>query len=428
VVSSAVQFNGIRLDQLRDEEVLFFIRIRGKRSYFRAMYTESLLARFSGLQQFRTISEYPRDADVLIDLNSVERDWLTHDEWTDLARIVDLGEVIRRCRGLRTASYDLSVKLISRAYLFFARYYAAHPQLRLIVAGTVDNYVMDLMHRVGSDRGIAFLGVTGSFMSPDYMLVTMRGEHTRFTVPSDAEVDQVYGSIKQNIGASRTPKQGRALRQAAYDLGSYVYRFLTRHIYQYRLRGKLNYEYIFAPKLRKLSSVDQVLALRYLRMRKDLKLDPSRKYAYIPLHYVPEATIDYWVEDLYHVDYETSLLDTIGKLQQDGFEVILKEHPAFYLARFSSFYEALIAKNCQILTPFVPTAEVFSLVDLVVVWNGSTGIEAIVHQKPLVKVTNSYYGDGIIAELDAARSLPVPDDRMGRQVVRRVLETSFRAG
>ena len=139
MVSSTVQFNGIRLDQLRDEEVLFFIRIRGKRSYFRAMYTDSLLARFSGLRQFRTISEYPRDADILIDLNSVERDWLTHDEWTDLSRMVDIGEVIRRCRGLRTASYDLSVKLISRTYLFFARFYAANPQLRLIVAGTVDN-------------------------------------------------------------------------------------------------------------------------------------------------------------------------------------------------------------------------------------------------------------------------------------------------
>jgi hypothetical protein len=66
------------------------------------------------------------------------------------------------------------------------------------------------------------------------------------------------------------------------------------------------------------------------------------------------------------------------------------------------------------------------MVDLVVVWNGSTGIEAIVHEIPVVKVTNSYYGDGIIPELTYAIALPIPTEEMGLRVVKKVLESSFR--
>jgi hypothetical protein len=420
-------FNGIDFSLITDDEVLFFIRIRGKKSYFNHVYTNKFLQHFSSLKQFRTISEYRKDATVHIDLTSIERDWLTDKEMKSFEEICTISDIVLRCRGLRDIPYTFARKLVFRAYIFFDRFYSINSKLKLIVSGTVDNYVMDIMYKLGIHYGVKFIGVTDSFMSPEYKLITMRGESCRFSQPTDEEVNAIYEKIKTTILINRSPGRKRILQRSLYQLSSYIYRYTIRYLIFYKLQGKLGYEYVFAPLLRNFSSLDQLLALRYLKVKENFIIDPKKKYAYIPLHYVPEATIDYWVDDLYNVDYLSSILNTVAKLRDDGFEVIIKEHPTFYLSRFSDFYQKLVKSGCQILTPFFPVVEIFSFVDLIVVWNGSTGIEAIVRRKPVVKVSNSYYGDGIIPDLKDARNLPVPTDEMGKKVVKKVLESSFRS-
>lgn len=421
-------FNPAEMDlsTLTDDNVLFFIRIRGKQSYFRTVYGPKFLSQFQAVKQFRCISEYTKDADVHIDLNKVPRDWLLQDEYAEFARLVDVNEVILRCRGLRSSTYALATRLVYRAFLYFRDLFRSRPQLRLIVTGAVDNYVMDIMQRVGLSLGVAFLGVTDSFMSPEFKLVTVRGEATKFSKVPPTRVESVYGALKERALAPTVPKRARAMRSAVYDLGSYVYRCVWRHLIQHKLLGKLGYEYVFAPVLRKFSSLDQLYAITFLGSFDKIFASTEKKYAYIPLHYYPEATTDYWIYDLYHVDYLRSLKDTVRKLRAQGYQVVAKEHPAFYLARFSHFYKELIAEGCQILTPFVGTVRVLAAVDLVVVWNGSTGIEAIIHGKPLVKVTNSYYGDNVIPNFDDSFKPLHPTDDEGRDVVLKVLETSFR--
>ncbi|MEY8215086.1 MAG: hypothetical protein RPR97_11490, partial [Colwellia sp.] len=76
--------------------------------------------------------------------------------------------------------------------------------------------------------------------------------------------------------------------------------------------------------------------------------------------------------------------------------------------------------------PFISTKEIFKNIELVVVWNGSTGIEAIVNRKPVVKVTNSYYGDNLIQSLDEIDDVKIPNEKTGLEVVKKVLESSFR--
>ena len=119
------------------------------------------------------------------------------------------------------------------------------------------------------------------------------------------------------------------------------------------------------------------------------------KTAYIPLHYVPEATIDYWVHDEFEYDYERSLYHAVDKLTENGFRVVAKEHPAFQLSRNFSFYKELKRKGVILVSGSVPTKVLFEQSDVVVVWNGSTGIEAALYGKPVVRVCNSYYGDGL---------------------------------
>lgn len=421
-----MKFNGLDLAHLTDDQVLFFIRIRGKESYFSRVYTKKFLKNFASINKFRTISEYKKDADVHINLTAVERDWLTEAETKIFNQIFNIDNVVLRCRGLRDSNYMFARKLVFRAFLFFQNFYLANPNIKLIVSGTVDNFVMDVMHQLGRYYGIQFIGVTDSFMSPEYKLITVRGESSVFGNPTEDEVRNLYERIRQTALSPSLPSRGKAIWRAFYALASYIFRLTIRHFFYYRIQGKLAYEYVFSPLLKGFSSLDQLLALRYLRTKSGLRLEKGKRYAYIPLHYVPEATTDYWIDDLYHVDYLASVLNTTRYLQTEGFEVLVKEHPAFYLARSSDFYKLLESQGCQILTPFITSVDVFAMVDLVVVWNGSTGIEAIVHGKPVVKVTNSYYGDGIIPELSVAAKLPIPTEEMGLRVVKKVLESSFR--
>jgi len=420
-----MNFHNLDLASLTDEEVIFFIRIRGKQSYFDNVYSQKFIKYFKSLRQFRCISEYERDADVRIDLRTVDRDWLTKEEYDDLISVGDIQDIIRRCRGLRAISYDEAIRLIARCYLFFINFYATNPHLKLIVTGAVDNYVMDLMHRLGVSRGVKFIGVTDSFMSPEYKLITVRGElGIKFEV-QNAEVDRVLGLLKSRVAAPNNPSRFKAYVNACYDVGSYVYRYLFRYWLRYKILGDIGYEYRFAPVLHKLRSFDQILAIFKLN-KFDYEEKDNVKLAYIPLHYYPEATTDYWINDPFHVNYAVSVSDTVRKLKSMGYKVLVKEHPAYYLARTRKFYRDLEAEGAVLLDPFYPTKHILDVVDLVVVWNGSTGIEAIINKRPLVKVTNSYYGDGLIADFEFNMNPLIADDETGRNVVQTILSTSFR--
>lgn len=419
-------YEGLNLSKLTDEEAMFFIRIRGKKSYFNAVYTKPFLDIFSSIKEFRCISEYKKDAYVHIDINSVCRDYLYEEEYARLTNVVSLEELIIRCRALRNSSYVEAKKLISRTFLFFDNFFKEQKSLKLIVTGAIDNYVMDLMHRVGSTHGIKFIGITDSFMSPQYKLVTLRGEANTFADVSSAEVLEVYNVIAGRSLSPIVPSCSRALKAAVYDLGSYLYRYFVRYIFLHKLFGRLEYEYQFAPMLSKFNSLDKLFALRYLKRVNDETFKAGLKYAYVPLHYYPEATVDYWVKDAYHVDYYNSLLDTIKKLKDEGFVVVVKEHPSYFLARPSKIYQSIEKMGCILLSPFMSTKELMTKVDLVVVWNGSTGIEAIVNKKPVVRVTNSYYGDNVVPVLSGARKLTELTYQQGLDVVEKVLATSFR--
>ncbi|MEY8198231.1 MAG: hypothetical protein RPS47_03210 [Colwellia sp.] len=419
-------FNNLDLSKLTDEEVLFFIRIRGKKSYFNMVYTQPILDKFIGLSKYRCISEYTKDADVHIDINLVERDYLSESEFELFKEIIDINDLILRCRGLRGTTYEDAKKLVYRTFLFFLDFYSSSKKLKLIVTGAIDNYVMDIMNRVGLYYGVQFLGVTDSFMSPKYKLITTRGESTVFSTPSDTDVKDMLKNISQTALSPIAPKKNKAIKSTVYDIGSYIYRYIVRYLYKHKVLGRLEYEYKFAPLLYKCKSFGQIFAVRHLKSKKQFTPQEGVKYAYIPLHYYPEATVDYWIDNTFHVEYLSSVLDTIDKLQEKGFEVVVKEHPAYYLGRTSEFYKEIKTKTDLLLSPFISTKEIFKHIEIVVVWNGSTGIEAIVNRKPVVKVTNSYYGDNLIQSLDEIDEANVPNEKIGLEVVKKVLESSFR--
>jgi hypothetical protein len=393
-------FKGLKLDELQSEEVLFFIRIRGRHSYFENVYSQKFIELFKSINNHRCISEYKKDADVYIDLKSIERDYLYQSEYNAFESLVSMESVIKRCRGLRSIPYTEASKLAHRAYLFFESFFLKNKQIKLLVTGAIDNYVMDLMVRIGELHGVIFLGVTDSLMSPEYKLITLRGELNCLGGVDDDQVSLFSKKIQDNVNSCTTPKLNAIIKRGVFSYLSYRYRFIFRHILKYKLLGRLEYDYRFLPYFDGFTSLSQIFALKYLTSSDKILNATNKPKAYIPLHWYPEATTDYWINSMYHINYLSSVIDTIKKLQKLGYEVFAKEHPHFLLRRKVDFYKHLKANECQLLSPFICTRDVFDKVDLVVVWNGSTGIEALLHGKDTRKVVNSYYGDDLILSLD----------------------------
>ncbi|EOE2082483.1 hypothetical protein ACKBF6_002222 [Vibrio cholerae] len=415
----------LELHNLTDEEVLFFIRIRGKDSYFKNVYSHKFLSYFTSVREFKCISEYEKDAHIHIDLNSVPRTFLLENEFADFSKIIDVYDVILRCRGLRNIPLNESKELISRAYLFFRKFYNENSSLKLIVMGAIDNYVMDIMVRVGSHFGVSFIGVTDSLMSPQYKLVTVRGELNAFSEPKLDNIHFFSSKILTNLNSRKTPVFINVFKRFIYDFSSSVYRNVWRYCFKYKILGRLEYEYRFATVFHSINIFDQLYALKYLDYSLD-SLELNNKIAYIPLHFYPEATTDYWIDDLFYVDYYNSLKATVIKLQKLGYSVITKEHPHFFMRRHSGIYKELVEIGCRVLSPWISTKSVFEIIDLVVVYNGSTGIEAILDGKKVVRMTNSYYGDSIIPRLEDNIDIGHLPSGSADECLSRVFCSSFR--
>ena len=410
-----------------DDQVFFFIRIRGKASYFKNVYTQQFIESFKSLTKYRTLSEYKRDATVHICLESVDRDWLLPHELALVGGYAGLADIIRRCRGLRAIPYVEATKLVSRATLFFLSFYQAETKLKLIVTGTIDNYVMDIMARLGSVYGVKFIAITDSFMTPQYKLISLRGEHNAFRAVSEREVQSVLETLRSRLREARPYSKVRAMKFAAYTLISYCVRFFVRYVWHYKICGRLAYEYRFATKFSAMDNPSKLFAP--LLYEKETVVDElKKKFVYVPLHFSPEATVDYWVVDDYHCDYDRSVLAMITSLVGEGREVIVKEHPAFFLLRSRGFYAKIRAAGAHIVSPFCPTEKLMDCAAGVLVWNGSTGIEALIRGIPVSRVVNSYYGEDLIPVYPkfSEQQVGAFDSTIGSQALRAVLSSSFK--
>jgi hypothetical protein len=418
----------IELSKIKNDEVLFFIRIRGRESYFKNVYSKKIINLFESVDHYACISEYKQDADVHIDLSSIDRNYLFEEEYNNLCNLTSVESVIKRCRGLREIPYAESIILIYKAYLFFSKFFSTNNKIKLIVTGAVDNYIMDLMVCIGESYGVKFFGVTDSFMSPEYKLITVRGELNDVSDSDSKTIVSFKEKIISNIELCHKPKISKIFYKGVYSILSYYYRYLIRYMFKYKIIGDLGYEYRFAPYLKGFYSLSQIFALRYMTLNINNMGKSGKPVAYIPLHWYPEATTDYWIHSTYHISYFSSVMNTIKRLQKLGYEVCAKEHPHYYLSRENDFYKSLQDVNCLIISPFVCTKDIFEKVDIVVVWNGSTGIESLSYGKETFKVVNSYYGDDVVPNLlDNNKDAKYTDkSTLSQKSIERVCRSSFK--
>jgi hypothetical protein len=111
---------------------------------------------------------------------------------------------------------------------------------------------------------------------------------------------------------------------------------------------------------------------------------------YVPLHFYPEAVIDYWVKNLELINYEEVIISLIKNNPSINF--VFKEHPAMHRRRECNFYMKIISfPNAVFVKRNLRSFEIFNHIDYVFTYNGTCGLEALFAQKKVICVEKPFY-------------------------------------
>ncbi len=401
------------LSDFSKKEVLVFTRF--SKDYAKIL-SEIMYGSYN-VSSFKTISEYKGKSDHYIDLNNVSLEDISTSDY-ELINKIDVIGVIQRDRWLRTVAYSAGVKEVLVSIKFFIDFYRAN-SYQVVFTQIVDSYVMEVMARVGRLLGIEVVGGCDFFVG-GYNRITLFGEHKTIRSPSDREVEEVFGFLlDKKFKSSMVPSHTWMFRRAILLYFQYKAKQFVHGLVYSRLLNKKEYRYLaydetspYPTSLRhffvRRNFVDVTQALTWIEE------DPESRVVYVPLHYFPEATVEYWVDKPEKADYHLSLIKTLRFLLDKGYRILLKEHPSIVYSRHPDFYKSIFKlgeNRIIIVNPFVSTRSVVDKVDTVVVWTGSTGIEAAILGKKVVKVSESYYTSGFefseLDKIDSASPLPV---------------------
>lgn len=307
----------------------------------------------------------------------------------------DDADVIARCRLLRTldpptaAAHTAAMRQAIREML-------DREAPEAIICESIDQFLHDLLFREARAAGIPAYGLIRSFVN-GYFRISERGEHVAVREPDDAEVRSVLAQLvsddylPQNLFALKRSPRLTYLRIQLSNLARVVYfearRWLSGEPYNYHYWSSARAFRIYSAHLvPRLSLGDPDWRERAARSGKPI--------VYVPLQHYPEATIDYWAQDIEMVDYPAALTRLLTALSGE-FHFLIKEHPGVIGFRKPGFYRALERLDFVTICPTsVMSQQCIAASDAVLVWTGSVGFEAALRGKPVLTTCEPYYASG----------------------------------
>lgn len=356
-------------------------------------------------ERITTVSEY-FNGNHRIDMNAKEWD-SSAEVQSYIDEHLDLSSIIFRDRVLRNTSFKECCLLIRRATgnilsLFNNNHFDA------LVLYPVDNYLMDIMVQIAKKRDIDCFGVSNFFMA-GYKRITVYGEHNHLREPGETEVELAVEKIRSNFRSHMAPKKGKALRAALLRYFKYKARYPLFYLLGAKVLGRKEYDCLATPYNTTVRKLSGFFVERFFTSVD--KIDFNKDSILVPLHYFPEATIEYWDSDARKVEFEDMLLCKIDDLSNRYEQIILKEHPATVFDNPAAFYKKLLMNPKVVLVdPFVATTELLKSISVVGCWTGTTGVEALVNGKEVEFFSASQY------YLDAMNMAPSNVDRDGLKV------------
>lgn len=338
-----------------------------------------------------TISEYPKSFDHWVG------DYIYKSDYD--VPILDaelLSDIVCRDRALREMEPTRAARIVQRFWNGCERLFAGE-KFDYLLSMTPDCYCPDVLIRVATKHGVKTLAPMGTFLKDEYARFTLYGERVDLgRMVSDQEASDV---LERMLDKTFLPKSEiDNIKRSAKDVKSFyrrrkliesvyhpVKRTLTRDPDNPRwntsLFKKTPFEKLYSRDYESyFTSIDDI----------DFSAQPT---AYLPMHLIPEATTDYFCKNIAREGYCNYIL-RVAREKDAGIRLLIKEHPAMYGRRELSFYDELLkVPEVSIIHPLIRSNDLLDRIDLVVVDNGTVGVEAAIRGKRVLALESNYYSD-----------------------------------
>jgi hypothetical protein len=303
-------------------------------------------------------------------------------------------DIILRCRLLRDLEDGVALMHLRAAWQAMGEM-LDQQRPDLVLSETIDSYVMDVLYFQAKSRGIPFVGLVPTFIS-GYFRVSARGEFVESRVAPEDEVQAVLNKLLQKsyrpdfVKSSDSSLVLHALGRWLRNMVKIPYFALKR----LKPSERFNYHNWATLKV----SLNWLHAVPALNLGdadwQERATKAGKPVIYIPLQMIPEATVDYWCEDIEAVSYETYLLQLVRHLGDD-FTILIKEHPNVLGYRNPQLYRKLSRESSVLIAPTTSNSNLLiDTADMVLVWTGSVGFEAAIRGKPVLTTCRPYYQIG----------------------------------
>lgn len=305
-------------------------------------------------------------------------------------------DIIRRCRVLRNLKKSQALAMIEAMWKTINDL-ITQQKPRLVMSFSIDRYTLDILDRVLQLHNIKFLAMTASIV-PDQVMFMDRGKLIPVRKPETPEIERAR---KQIVNDTYTPAY--VSNQKKYSYTRFWRTFLV-----YKLRGTyfqltrflkrdpLNLHYLDAlnyldhkPRWRDYT----VLNLMNQNWESRLLTTPRDKRVFIGLQLLPEASLDYWLDDVSLLNNEEAILHICQVLGQAGFTVFVKDHPLQFGFRKRELIQKLTSIASVVIVPYSePATRFIKECPITVTMTGTIGFQSAVAGACSV-VSGAYYSD-----------------------------------
>lgn len=302
----------------------------------------------------------------------------------------EMMDIYLRCRFLRSLDIEKAFILINKMASYIDSLFRRN-RFEYFIGHLIDNYTLDIIERISRRYGVKYISLVGHFIN-GYSRISSRGELN--VVRGDITEEEITSVLNSLIDINYKPKFELNKKKTKKEGVLYYCRAKAKKIcfsINKVIRSDvLNYHYnTYGFKDIKLKDVINEDIEKLFCNIDDLCLDKNS--VYLPLHYTPEATVDYWCDLPKHSFYKESLLDFISNSSNE-INFVLKEHPAMYMKRDISFYKVLLSfNNVKVVHPYENSNLLLEKIDNVFVYTGSVGVEALLRGKNVFSITENYY-------------------------------------
>ena len=305
----------------------------------------------------------------------------------------DVDDFILRCRLLRNIKRSEALKHLIAMYMAIDKILLKEKPTH-VTFQTVDSYITDLIRLISKRRKIKCICVVGTFVN-NHFRISSRGEKTlnkkknkyiSKLLPKFLKESYIPDYSKNSIRKPLLTKYKQWFRNLVGSFYFPIKRYLSNDFYNYHYWHNeiicKQYLSFFPPG--DLGDINWEMKLKY-------KKKPS---LYIPLQKYPEATIDYWCEDLELVKYYEFLEKLIKKLHKH-FSLFIKEHPDVIAFRPKSFYSKITKdKRITLIPTNINSNSIINKIDGVVIWTGTVGFDSLIRGKAVFGLATPFFANG----------------------------------